>query len=157
MAFNALMEAGFPNELADKIVMEKAALTIQSFVRRSLFRVEWDTDDLRQQWPCNRFKNALNRATGQSSLWHPPHAQHGSAAFMQGGLLRTVFSHRYKPLGIVLKGMMQIIVERQKKHYENKQRNKRKNQYFRVTLMRRTKLFGDVPIITVRHNTVFHN
>ena len=31
---------------------------------------------------------------------------------------------------------------------------KRKNLYFKVTLMRHTKLFGDLPIITVTNNTV---
>ena len=40
----ALADVGFPTELADKILLEKAALTIQSFFRRSLFRVQYDTD-----------------------------------------------------------------------------------------------------------------
>ena len=65
--------------------------------------------------------------------------------------------HRYKPLGIVLKGMMKTIVDCQKIVRAHKQRSKkRKNQYFKVTLMRRTKQFGDLPIITVTNNTVFH-
>ena len=53
--------------------------------------------------------------------------------------------------------MMKTIVDCQKMLCAHKQLyKKRKNQYFKVTLMRHTKLFGDLPIITVTNNTVFH-
>ena len=53
--------------------------------------------------------------------------------------------------------MMKTIVDCQKMLRAHKQLyKKRKNQYFKVTLMRHTKLFGDLPIITVTNNTVFH-
>ena len=85
----------------------------------------------------------------------PRDAEHGSVEFTQGLWKRTVM-HRYKPLGIVLKGMMNTIVDCQKMLRARKQRyKKRKNLYFKVTLMCRTKLFGDLPIITVTNNTVF--
>ena len=62
--------------------------------------------------------------------------------------------NRYKPLGMVLKGMMQRIVDC-KKHLIVRKRFYRKRMHFRVTLMRRTKHFGDLPIIAVTHETVF--
>ena len=155
----ALTDAGLPMELADKILMEKAALTIQSFFRRSLFRVQYVTDyyDF-EHWPRKQFarKASLWPHMQPHLPWSPHHAQHRSGEFTQRGVQRTV-KHRYKPLGIVLKGMMKTIVDCQKMLRARKQfYKKRKNQYFRVTLLRRTKLFGDLPIITVTNNTVFH-
>lgn len=154
----ALTDVGLPTELADKILMEKAALTIQSFFRRSIFRVQYDTDYYpAQHWPDKEFVRRVSHwpHTQPYLPWTPRHAQHGSGEFTQRGLQRTV-KHRYKPLGIVLKGMMKTIVDCQKTFRAHTQRyKKRKNQYFKVTLLRRTKLFGDVPIITVTNNTVF--
>ena len=158
-ASTALTDVGLPTELADKILMEKAALTIQSFFRRSIFRVQYDTDYDFEHWPSKQFarkKVSLWPQLQPNLPWSHRHAQHGSGEFTQRGLQRTV-KHRYKPLGIVLKGMMKTIVDCQKMLRAHKQLyKKRKNQYFKVTLLRRTKLFGDLPIITVTNNTVFH-
>ena len=86
--------------------------------------------------------------------WNPRHKQHGSGAFLQSTPLCRGVDHRYKPLHIVLKYMMKSIIDCEKTLRERKQRfKKRKNMYFRVTLMRRTKLFGDLPIITVTKST----
>ena len=119
MAFTALTDLGFPPDLAAKILMEKAALTIQSFFRRSLFRVQYytNTSYSADHWPGTR----------------------------------------YKPLGIVLRGMLKTIVRCQKWHCERKRCYKKtsKKLFFKVTLMRHTKLFGDIPIITVTNKTVF--
>ena len=121
MASAALMDAGLPVELAEKVLCERAAITIQRFVRRSVWRVKVTTDEEEE----HLFK-------------------------------------RYKPLGFALKRMMHAIVREKRRCFEatrharklqEKRPHRRLHQRtyfpFRVALMRRNKLFGDLEVCWV--------
>ena len=148
----ALRDMGFPDDLATKIRMERAVLTIQSFYRRSLFRVNISTDYYGGR--VFHFPVVEMQRPGYVH-WNPRHAQHGSAVFYQAhesASWRQV-KPRYKPLGIVLKAMMKEIIKCHKTFFEHKQRcsksKKRKKLFWKVTLVRRSKFFEDLPIISV--------
>jgi hypothetical protein len=66
-------------------------------------------------------------------------------------------SNRCKPLHLCLTRMMREVLGEKKYMINTKRRYpKRKNVYFKVTLMRRFKGLGEcVPIITVTHETKF--
>ena len=144
-----LRDMGFPDDLAFKIRRERAALTIQSFYRRSLWRVESSTEVYGFR-VMHRPPIEIQRP--YYKLWNPRHTQHGSAESannIYSQPIRRLVS-RYKPLGIMLKAMMKEIIERMKEFNEIKRRcPKRKKLFWRVTLVRRTKFLGDLPIITV--------
>ena len=130
-------------------VATNAALTIQSFYRRSLWRVESSTDEYGYR-VMHRPPIEIQRPYYKH--WNPRHTQHGSAEFRNNIYSPTIrrLDSRYKPLGIVLKAMMNEIIERKKTFNQIKRRfPKRKKLFWRVTLVRRTKFLGDVPIITV--------
>ena len=140
---------GFPDDLATKIRMERAVLTIQSFYRRSLFRVSISTD----YYGCRVFHCPVYEIQRPGYVhWNPRHTQHGSAEFCQAHedpSWRHIKS-RYKPLGIVLKAMMKEIIKCKKTFLEHKRRwPKRKKMFWKVTLVRRSKFLGDLPIISV--------
>ena len=125
----ALMECGCDVDTADLILRQKAALTIQSFYRRSIWCVLVESDD-------------LNYHRGHYGLYLP----------FQGSNKKK----RYKPLGIALQLMMHsILIEQKALNKRTGVYKKRKNLYFKVTLMRSTKCFGDIPIISVTDTTIF--
>ena len=133
---------GFPDDLAFKIRMERAALIIQGFFRRSLFRVQVTVEQ--------HFESFLPEQNIRRH-WNLRHTLHGSTkTFCGQGNFRHLCSGRYKPLGIVLKIMMKQIIQHKKVFLERKRRwPKRKKLFWKVTLMRRTKFYGDLPIISV--------
>ena len=146
-----LRDMGLPDDLATKIRMERAVVTIQGFFRRSRFRVEVNAN-------CRRVVHYPHPEIPRPGRvhWNPMHTQHGSANFLQDASWRHI-GWRYKPLGIVLKAMMKEIIKCKKTVLEDKQRfPKRKKLFWNVTLMRRSKFVGDVPIITVDERTKFH-
>ena len=118
MAAAALMDSGLPAELVDKIMKEKAALTIQSFVRRSVWRILVESSDVYSSGFSTRHvpKNQIHHPiTG--GIWHPlnfEHQQYNSfeqyAPAVDGKHYRKLH-HRYKPLNIVLKQMIKILVD----------------------------------------------
>ena len=149
----ALRDMGFPDDLATKIRMERAVLTIQSFFRRSLFRVRVTIEQHSELFLPEQNNIPCGSYTYGQLLphWNSRHTLHGSTkTFCGHGHFRHLFGGRYKPLGIVLKIMMKQIIQHKKVFLERKRRwPKRKKMFWKVTLMRRTKFFGDLPIISV--------
>ena len=110
-------------DCANMIAKHMAATVIQSFYRRSIWRVVYmfhDQPYVKHYWPSTR--------TGPN--------------------MRYV-KYRYKPLGLTLKAMMKEIIK-WKAHVQIGRRNKRKKSYYAVYLVRRFKEFGDIPIISVK-------
>ena len=147
-----LLDAGMPKDAAGIVLKHKAAITLQSFFRRSQWCVEYETEHSITKWPLKRI------CRPGTNGWHPVNDLHGSANFTQEPFpfFNRVLPYRYKPLGIALKAMMVLILHGKTSLRERSlQYKKRKNLSFKVTLKYRTKHFGDIPIISVTHETVF--
>jgi hypothetical protein len=130
-------------DCARLVAQHKAALVIQSFFRRSQYKVGVEFNHLSlgsYRWPRMDFR-----------VKHGVHPQHGKAKFFTDRVSPTnavrSLSHRYKPLGLALKAMMRMILEERRGCREAKKRKKRKNIFVRVTLFRRLKHFQDMPKI----------
>ena len=148
-----------PLELANGkglIAQHRAALTIQSFFRRSQYIILVERNHY-YGGPTETRPSPMLRMN------HPRQPGHGKANFAQGQLLtftraiRTLSQPRYKPLGVALTMMMRrILVERRHCKESERMHKKRKNFFFRVSLMLRRKHFGDIRLLTVTHETKFH-
>jgi hypothetical protein len=87
-------------DCANLVAQHKAALVIQSFVRRSQYCVVTEYHDTiqfdRLDWPSVAFR-----------VKHGVHPQHGNAHFTTHQLnpiyAQRRLTHRYKPLGLALK------------------------------------------------------
>jgi hypothetical protein len=95
---------------------------------------------------------------------HARHEEHGSGKFTSctynANTLREYctrnFPDRGKPLHIVLKRMMgDILIHKRAFKARQLQFKKRKNMYFKVTLMLQRKHFEDIPLISVTNETAF--
>ena len=155
MTKRALDNWGLPEEISEDVIKQRAALTIQSFFRRSIYRIKVESDYYTDfYYPANEIARPAYIRTG--ATWHPAHEEHGVINFVASTYAHRRLNHRYKPLGIVLKCMMQKLVYHQQWLHKRKERyKKRKNFYFKLTLMKRTKYFGDEALISVTNESHF--
>ena len=141
-----------PNELASLVDQHKAALTLQRFVRNSVYSITIETEEYHNKWPSTHLG---------AHFKYPRHCQHGTGmnSFRVPASASTARSlyYRCKPLHLVLKQMMTMTLLAKRDFNDRKRMYpKRKNVRMSVRLMLRFKKLGQaVPVFTITHHTKF--
>jgi len=139
-----------PADCVEIVKQHKAAIVIQLFFKRSMYRVVWrvlNGKKLTRLHSCGELPSTGIDMKHPRSIMHRSgrFTQHTYASYSHPVLHRNI-EKRYKPLKISLKLMMNILV-----HHK---RYKKSKMGFEVTLVKRCR-FGELPIIRVTHDTVF--